>query len=107
MIIISTIDDDISVRIPNNLAKNDVETRELHLRNTETKKEFMLELEDESSNEYFYQFTINFGDTGRTRDELVGEWEYEIEGNTGLMRIEIAGGRRVYDEEITYKAYDA
>ena len=36
----------------------------------------------------------------------IGEYEYEIDGNRGLLRIGEVMDKKVYDKEITFKSYE-
>ena len=36
----------------------------------------------------------------------IGEYEYEIDGNRGLLRIGEVMDKKVYDKEITFKSYN-
>ena len=97
MIIIDNISDQISVKLPNNLVKSSKPI--LHLKNTETKKEYDIELGDTSTSDLWYVSVVDF--SGLT----IGEYEYEIDGNKGLLRIGEVMNKKVYDKEITFKSY--
>ena len=97
MVIIDNISDQITVKIPNNLVKS---SGILHLKNTETKKEYDITLEDESTSDLYYVSVVDF--SGLT----IGEYEYEIDGNRGLLRIGEVMNKKVYDNNITFKAYN-
>lgn len=97
MIIIDNISGQITVKIPNNLVKS---SGILHLKNTETKKEYDIILEDESTSDLYYVSVVDF--SGLT----IGEYEYEIDGNRGLLRIGEVINKKVYDKEITFKSYE-
>ena len=97
MVIIESNLSKITVKIPNNLVKS---SGILHLKNTETKKEYDIELEDESTSDLYYVSVVNF--SGLT----IGEYEYEIDGNRGLLRIGEVMDKKVYDKEITFKSYE-
>ena len=96
MVIINNISGKITVKIPNNLVKS---SSILHLKNTETKKEYDIELYDESTSDLWYVSMIDFSNL------TVGEYEYEIDGNKGLLRIGEVMNKKVYDKEITFKSY--
>ena len=96
MIIINSNLSKNTVKIPNNLVKS---SGILHLKNTETKKEYDIELEDESTSELYYVSVVDF--SGLT----IGEYEYEIDGNRGILRIGEVMNKKVYDKEITFKSY--
>ena len=98
MIIIDNISGQISVKLPNNLVKSSKPI--LHLKNTETKKEYDIEFEDESNSDLYYVSVVDF--SGLT----VGEYEYEIDGNRGILRIGEVMNKKVYDKEITFKSYE-
>ena len=98
MVIINNISEQITVKLPNNLVKSSKPI--LHLKNTETKKEYDIELEDTSTSELWYVSVIDF--SGLTN----GEYEYEIDGNKGLLRIGEVMNKKVYDKEITFKSYE-
>ena len=97
MIIINSNLSKITVKIPNNLVKSSKPI--LHLKNTETKKEYDIELEDISTSELYYVSVVDF--SGLT----IGEYEYEIDGNRGLLRIGQVMNKKIYDKEITFKSY--
>ena len=97
MVIIESNLSKITVKIPNNLVKS---SSILHLKNTETKKEYDITLEDESTSDLYYVSVVDF--SGLT----IGEYEYEIDGNRGLLRIGEVMDKKVYDKEITFKSYE-
>ena len=96
MVIINNISGKITVKIPNNLVKS---SSILHLKNTETKKEYDIELYDESTSDLWYVSMVYFSNL------TIGEYEYEIDGNKGLLRIGEVMNKKVYDKEITFKSY--
>ena len=97
MVIIESNLSKITVKIPNNLIKS---SGILHLKNTETKKEYDIKLEDTSTSDLYYVSVVDF--SGLT----IGEYEYEIDGNRGLLRIGEVMNKKVYDKEITFKSYE-
>lgn len=97
MVIIDSNLSKITVKIPNNLVKS---SGILHLKNTETKKEYDIALEDTSTSDLYYVSVVDF--SGLT----IGEYEYEIDGNRGLLRIGEVMNKKVYDKEITFKSYE-
>lgn len=97
MVIIDNISGQITVKIPSNLTKSSKPI--LHLKNTETKKEYDIELYDESTSDLWYVSMVDF--SGLT----IGEYEYEIDGNRGLLRIGQVMNKKIYDKEITFKSY--
>ena len=97
MVIINDISGEITVKIPSNLTKSSKPI--LHLKNTETKKEYDIEFEDTSTSDLWYVSVVDF--SGLT----VGEYEYEIDGNRGLLRIGEVMNKKVYDKEITFRSY--
>ena len=97
MIIIDSNLSEVTVKIPNNLVKS---SSILHLKNTETKKEYIKEFEDESTSDLYYVWTYTFSDIP------IGEYEYEIDGNRGILRIGKEIDKKVYDKEITFKSYE-
>ena len=97
MVIIESNLSKITVKIPNNLVKS---SGILHLKNTETKKEYDITLEDESTSDLYYVSVVDF--SGLT----IGEYEYEIDGNLGLLRIGEVMDKKVYDNNITFKSYN-
>ena len=97
MVIINNISEQITLKLPNNLVKSSNPI--LHLKNTETKKEYDIELYDESTSDLWYVSIVDF--SGLTN----GEYEYEIDGNRGLLRIGEVMNKKVYDKEITFKSY--
>ena len=98
MIIIDSNLSKITVKIPNNLVKSSKPI--LHLKNTETKKEYDIEIEDISTSDLYYVSVVDF--SGLT----IGEYEYEIDGNRGLLRIGEVINKKVYDNNITFKSYN-
>ena len=50
MVIIDNISEQISVKLPNNLVKS---SGKIYLKNTETKKEYIKEFEDESTSDLY------------------------------------------------------
>ena len=97
MIIIDNISGQITVKIPNNLVKS---SSILHLKNTETKKEYDIELYDESTSDLWYVSVVDFSNL------TIGEYEYEIDGNRGILRIGQVMDKKVYDNNITFKSYN-
>ena len=97
MVIIESNLSEITVKIPNNLVKS---SGILHLKNTETKKEYDIKLEDTSTSDLYYVSVVDF--SGLT----IGEYEYEIDGNRGLLRIGEVMNKKVYDNNITFKSYN-
>lgn len=98
MVIINNISEQVTVKFPSNLTKSSKPI--LHLKNTETKKEYDIELYDESTSDLWYVSVVDF--SGLTN----GEYEYEIDGNKGLLRIGEIMNKKVYDKEITFKSYE-
>ena len=98
MIIIDSNLSKITVKFPSNLTKSSKPI--LHLKNTETKKEYDIELEDTSTSDLYYVSMVDF--SGLT----IGEYEYEIDGNRGLLRIGEIMNKKVYDNNITFKSYN-
>lgn len=97
MVIINNISGQITVKIPSNLTKSSKPI--LHLKNTETKKEYDIEFEDTSTSELWY---VGLFDCSNIP---VGEYEYEIDSNLGLLRIGEVMNKKVYDKEITFRSY--
>ena len=97
MIIIDNISEQITVKLPSNLTKSSKPI--LHLKNTETKKEYDIEFEDKSTSDLWYVSMVDFSNL------TIGEYEYEIDGNKGLLRIGQVMNKKVYDKEITFKSY--
>ena len=97
MIIIDSNLSKVTVKLPNNLVKS---SGKIYLKNTETKKEYIKEFEDESTSDLYYVWTYTFSDIP------IGEYEYVIDGNKGLLRIGKEMNKKVYDEEITFKSYE-
>lgn len=98
MVIIDNISEQITVKFPSNLTKSSKPI--LHLKNTETKKEYDIEIDDESTSDLWYVSVVDF--SGLT----VGEYEYEIDGNRGILRIGEVMNKKVYDKEILFKSYE-
>lgn len=98
MVVINNISEQISVKLPNNLVKSSKPI--LHLKNTETKKEYDIEFKDTSTSDLWYVSVVDF--SGLT----IGEYEYEIDGNRGILRIGKEINKKVYDKEITFKSYE-
>lgn len=97
MVIINNISGQITVKLPSNLTKSSKPT--LHLKNTETKKEYDIEFEDTSTSDLWY---VGLFDCSNIPS---GEYEYEIDNNLGLLRIGEVMNKKVYDKEITFKSY--
>lgn len=97
MVIIDNILEEVQVKLPNNLIKS---SGKIYLKNTETKKEYIKEFEDESTSDLYYVWTYTFSDIP------IGEYEYVIDGNRGILRIGDVKDKKVYDEEITFKSYE-
>ena len=97
MIIIDSNLFEVTVKLPNNLVKS---SSILHLKNTETKKEYDIEFEDISTSDLWYVFVVDFSNL------TVGEYEYEIDGNRGILRIGEVMDKKVYDNNITFKSYN-
>lgn len=100
MVIIDNISEQISVKLPNNLVKTSDTNKQIYLTNTETKKEYIRAFIDNSSSDLYYVWTYTFSDIP------IGEYEYVIDGNKGLLRIGDVMDKKVYDEEITFKSYE-
>lgn len=98
MIIINNISGQITVKFPSNLTKSSKPI--LHLKNTETKKEYDIELYDESTSDLWYVSMVDFSGLS------IGEYEYEIDGNKGLLRIGEVMNKKIYDNNITFKSYN-
>ena len=98
MVIIDNISEQITVKIPNNLVKSSKPI--LHLKNTETKKEYDIEIEDESTSVLWY---VGLFDCSNIP---IGEYEYIIDENRGLLRIGEVMNKKVYDNNITFKSYN-
>ena len=98
MVIIDNISEQITVKIPNNLVKSSKPI--LHLKNTETKKEYDIEIEDTSTSDLWYVSVVDFSVLN------IGEYEYEIDENRGLLRIGKVMNKKVYDNNITFKSYN-
>ena len=98
MIIIDSNLSKFTVKFPSNLTKSSKPI--LHLKNTETKKEYDIELEDTSTSDLWYVSVIDFSNL------TIGEYEYEIDGNRGILRIGEVMNKKVYDNNITFKSYN-
>ena len=98
MIIIDSNLSKVTVKLPNNLVKSSKPI--LHLKNTETKKEYDIELEDTSTSDLWY---VGLFDCSNIPS---GEYEYEIDSNLGLLRIGQVMDKKVYDNNITFKSYN-
>lgn len=98
MVIIDSNLSEITVKFPSNLTKSSKPI--LHLKNTETKKEYDIELEDTSTSDLYYVSVVDFSNL------TIGEYEYEIDGNKGLLRIGEVMNKKVYDNNITFKSYN-
>lgn len=97
MVIINNISGKITVKLPNNLVKSSKPI--LHLKNTETKKEYDIEFKDTGTSELWY---VGLFDCSNIP---IGEYEYEIDSNLGILRIGEVMNKKVYDKEITFKSY--
>lgn len=98
MIIIDNISEQITVKFPSNLTKSSKPI--LHLKNTETKKEYDIEFEDTSTSVLWYVGLFDYSNMPS------GEYEYEIDENRGLLRIGQVMNKKVYDNNITFKSYN-
>ena len=98
MIIIDNKSEQITVKLPNNLVKSSKPI--LHLKNTETKKEYDIEFEDTSTSDLWY---VGLFDCSNIPS---GEYEYIIEENKGLLQICDKFNKKVYDNNITFKSYN-
>ena len=98
MVIFDNISEQITVKLPNNLVKSSKPI--LYLKNTETKKEYDIELYDESTSDLWYVSAVDFSNL------TIGEYEYEIDGNRGLLRIGEVMNKKIYDNNITFKSYN-
>lgn len=98
MVIIDNISGQITVKIPSNLTKSSKPI--LHLKNTETKKEYSINFIDESTSDLWYVGVFDLSSIP------VGEYEYIIDDNRGLLRIGEVMNKKVYDKEITFKSYE-
>lgn len=98
MIIIDNKSEQILLKFPSNLTKSSEPV--LHLKNTETKKEYDIEFEDESTSVLWY---VGLFDCSNIPS---GEYEYEIDGNLGLLRIGQVMNKKVYDKEIEFRSYE-
>lgn len=99
MIIIGDISDRNEVKIPNNLMKSAGNSREIILKNTETKKEYKIEFTDDSTSDLFYVWEYD-------NSLPVGEYEYNIDGNIGILRVGKSIEKKIYDNNITFKSYN-
>lgn len=99
MIIISDKKSEIVVKIPNNFKKIGG-LYELTLKNTETKVSYVVEFTDTEESDHYFIFSYVFKDIPN------GEYEYVIGENNGLLRIEDRIEKKVYDTEISFKAYE-
>lgn len=98
MIIIDSNLSEITVKLPNNLVKSSKPI--LHLKNTETKKEYDIEFKDTGTSELWY---VGLFDCSNIPS---GEYEYEIDNNLGLLRIGEVMNKKIYDNNITFKSYN-
>ena len=98
MVIINNISGQITVKIPSNLTKSSKPI--LHLKNTETRKEYDIEIEDTSTSILWY---VGLFDCSNIPS---GEYEYIIEENKGLLQICDKFNKKVYDNNITFKSYN-
>ena len=97
MIIIDSKLSEITGKLPSNLTKTSKPI--LNLKKTETKKEYDIEFEDTSTSDLWY---VGLFDCSNIP---VGEYEYEIDGNRGILRIGEVMNKKVYDKEITFRSY--
>ena len=98
MIIIDNKSEQILLKFPSNLTKSSKPI--LHLKNTETKKEYDIEFEDKSTSDLWY---VGLFDCSNIP---IGEYEYVIDGNRGILRIGKEINKKVYDKEILFKSYE-
>lgn len=100
MVIIDNNSDVFTVKLPNNLVKSSDAVKKLMLKNTETKVGYTINFEDSGVSPFFYVFDKSF------EDIPVGEYEYEVEGNLGLLRVGQGMKKTVYDPGMTFKSYE-
>lgn len=100
MVIIDNISEEITVKLPNNLVKSSDIKKQIMMKNTETKKEYIKEFSDESASDLYYVWRYTFSDIP------YGEYEYIIDGNKGLLRIGGVIETKVYDEDVEFKSYE-
>lgn len=98
MIIIDSNLSEITVKLPSNLTKSSKPI--LHLKNTETKKEYSIDFIDESTSDLWYVGVFDLSSIP------VGEYEYIIDDNRGLLRIGEVMNKKIYDNNITFKSYN-
>lgn len=98
MIIIDNKSEQILLKFPSNLTKSSEPI--LHLKNTETKKEYDMKFEDQSTSGLWYAGLFDCSNIPS------GEYEYEIDGNLGLLRIGQVMNKKVYDKEIEFRSYE-
>lgn len=97
MVIIEEISGENTVKIPNNLTKK---SNILYLHNTETKKDYSIDFQDLGTSPFFYVFDYDFSVLP------LGEYEYEIDGNKGLLLLRQPMQKTVYDLNMTFRAYE-
>ena len=98
MIIIDNKSEQILLKFPSNLTKSSKPI--LHLKNTETKKEYDIEFEDTSTSGLWYVGLFDYSNMPS------GEYEYIIEENKGLLQICDKFDKKIYDNNITFKSYN-
>jgi len=88
-----------TVKIPVNTGKTEGQ-HTLTLYSTVNKKTVNIIFTDTSLSPFFYVFNYTFSDFAD------GEYEYEVEGNNGIMRIGESQTNTIYNTEISFKQYE-
>ena len=100
MIIITNKSIANSIEIPCNLSKSSTGSYTLTLHHTVKNKDYTFTVTDTNSGDFFYTFSI-------TPSALPnGEYEYSVNGSTGLLRIQSGISKKTYNVDLEFKEYD-
>lgn len=99
MIVITDKNIENSVKIPVNTGKTEGQ-HTLTLFSTVSKNTVDITFTDTSLSPFFYAFYYTFSEFAN------GEYEYEVDGNTGMLRIGENQAKTIYNNEISFKQYE-
>lgn len=102
MVIFPDISGDVYLKIPNNLQKPGFPF--LTLKNTETKKEDTIMIADLGNSKLYYLLYF-VGDVFRRRWPY-GEYEYNLSGNIGILRVVKDDDTKEYNDTVEFKSYE-
>lgn len=102
MVIFPDISGSVYLKIPNNLQKPGFPY--LTLKNTETKNVWTVMVADHSNSKLYYLLYF-VGDTFRQRCPY-GEYEYDLSGNIGILRVVKDDDTKEYNDTVEFKSYE-